>query len=117
MDVTIFHNPNCSTSRNTLALIRGAGIEPVIVDYQKAPLTRYRLQQLLRDAGLRAPDVLRWKEPLAAELGLRADQPEPQLRDAIVSHPRLLERPLVETPRGVALCRPAERVLALLTQR
>jgi len=114
MDVTIYHNPACSTSRNTLALIRGAGIEPVVVDYQKAPPTRRRLQQLLRDAGLRVQDALRWKEPLVAELGLRPDQPESQLLDAILAHPRLLERPLVESDRGVRLCRPVERVLELL---
>ena len=114
MDVTIFHNPNCSTSRNALALIRQAGIEPVVVDYQKAPPTRARLQQLLRDAGLNARDVLRWKEPLASELALRPDQPEAQLLDVIVANPRLLERPLVESARGVRLCRPVERVLELL---
>jgi arsenate reductase (glutaredoxin) len=117
MDVTIFHNPNCSTSRNTLALIRGAGIEPVVVDYQRAPPTRERLQQLLRDAGLQAHQALRWKEPLVAELGLDPGQPEARLLDALLAHPRLLERPIVETPRGVRLCRPAERVLEVLTPR
>ena len=117
MDVTIFHNPACSTSRNTLALIRQAGIEPVVVDYQKTPLTKQRLRQLLRDGGLHARDVLRWKEALATQLGLHPEQPENALLDAIVAHPRLLERPLVESPRGVRLCRPVERVLEILTPR
>jgi arsenate reductase (glutaredoxin) len=114
MDITIFHNPACGTSRNTLALIRDAGFEPVVVDYQKTPPTRARLQQLLRDAGLRPHQVVRWKEALAGELGLQPDQPDAVLLDALLAHPRLLERPLVESRLGVRLCRPAERVLELL---
>ena len=118
MAVTIFHNPRCGTSRTTLELIRAAGIEPVVVEYLRTPPTRDRLAQLLRDAGLRPRDALRRKEALYEELGL--DDPslsEDALLAAMVEHPILIERPLVESPAGVRLCRPAERVRELLPPR
>jgi arsenate reductase len=114
MRATIFHNPACGTSRKVLAMLRSAGIEPEIVDYLQAPPSRARLQALLAAAGLRASQALRWKEPLAAECGLSPDQSDDDLLDAMVAHPRLIERPIVESPLGVRLCRPAERVLEIL---
>lgn len=114
-NVTIFHNPACGTSRNVLALIREAGIEPVVVDYQKTPYTREQLSGLLQVMGLRPRDVLRTKGDLYAELGL-ADPAlsDAQLLDALLAHPVLVERPIVVSPRGTRLCRPKERVLDLL---
>lgn len=115
MTVTIFHNPRCSTSRGVLETIRAAGIEPVVIDYQRTPPSRDRLRQLLDDAGLRPRDAIRRKEPLYAELGL--DDPalsDADLLAAMVEHPLLIERPLVETPRGVRLCRPPGRVREVL---
>jgi arsenate reductase len=113
--VTIFHNPKCSTSRNALALIRDAGVEPDVVEYLKTPLARADLQALAARMGVPARALLREKESLYTELGL-ADPalPDDQLLDAIVQHPVLLNRPIVATPLGAALCRPVERVLALL---
>lgn len=114
-NVTIFHNPACGTSRNVLALIREAGIEPVVVDYQKTPYTREQLSGLLQAMGLRPRDVLRTKGDLYTELGL-ADPAlsDAQLLDALLAHPVLVERPIVVSPRGTRLCRPKERVLDLL---
>lgn len=113
--VTILHNPRCGTSRNVLALIRHAGIEPVVVEYLKTPPSREQLLALLAAMGVGARDVLRAKEAICAELGL--DQPgvsDEAILDAIGQHPVLLNRPIVVTPRGAALCRPSERVLDLL---
>ncbi|TNC10212.1 arsenate reductase (glutaredoxin) [Methylobacterium terricola] len=115
MDVVIYHNPACGTSRNVLAMIRNAGIEPHVVAYLKTPPTQAMLRRLLDRAGLSVRDVLRRKGTPFAELGL--DDPglgDDQLLDAVAAHPILLERPLVESPRGVRLCRPSERVLDLL---
>ena len=115
VDVVIYHNPACGTSRNTLALIRNAGVEPHVVEYLKTPPTRALLRQLLQRAGLSVRDVLREKGTPYAELGLG----DPSLSDdalleAIEAHPILLNRPLVVTRRGVRLCRPSEAVLDLL---
>lgn len=113
--VTLFHNPNCGTSRNVLALIREAGVEPQVVDYQKTPYTRAQLVGLLAAMGLTPRQVLRTKGELYLQLGL--DNPalsDDQLLDAMVTHPVLVERPIVVTPKGTALCRPKERVLDLL---
>jgi arsenate reductase len=115
MDVIIYHNPQCATSRNVLGLIRNAGVEPHVIDYQKCPPTKALLQRLVARAGLSARDVLRTKETPYKELGLD----DPALSDeaalaAISTHPILLERPLVVTPKGVRLCRPAESVIDLL---
>jgi arsenate reductase len=114
-DVTIFHNPRCGTSRNTLALIRNAGIEPRVVPYLESPPSREELTALIRASGLSARDVLRSKEALCAELGL-ADPSlgEAELIDAMVRHPVLINRPIVVTELGTLLCRPSERVLDIL---
>ena len=114
-EVTIYHNPACGTSRNTLAMIRNAGIEPRIIEYVQTPPTRAVLADLIARAGLTPRDVLRKKGDLYAELGLA----DPSLSDdawldAMVAHPILIERPLVVSPLGVRLCRPSEQVLDLL---
>jgi arsenate reductase (glutaredoxin) len=115
MDVVIYHNPACGTSRNTLAMIRNAGIEPHVVEYLKTPPNRALLKQMLARAGLSVRDVLREKGTPYAELGL-ADPAltDEQLLDAVEAHPVLLNRPLVVSPKGVRLCRPSEAVLDLL---
>ena len=115
MDVVIYHNPDCGTSRNTLALIRNAGIEPHVVEYLKTPPNRILVRQLAERAGVTVRDLLREKGTPYAELGL-ADPSltDDQLLDAIAEHPILLNRPLVVSPKGVALCRPSEAVLDLL---
>ena len=115
MSITIFHNPACGTSRNTLALIRNSGDEPTIVEYLKAPPTRDELVALIAAIGLPVRAVLRRKESLYAQLEL--DEPEwsdEQLIDIVLQHPVLLERPIVVTPLGTRLCRPSEEVLAIL---
>jgi arsenate reductase (glutaredoxin) len=118
MTTTIYHNPACGTSRNTLAIIRASGTEPTIVEYLQDPPSRERLVQLMRDAGLSPRDLLRQKGTPYADLGL-ADLAlsDDQLIDAMVEHPLLINRPLVETPRGVRLCRPSEAVLEVLETR
>ena len=114
-DVTIFHNPACGTSRNALALIRAAGVEPVVVEYLKQPPTREELLDLVRRMGVPLRAVLRRKGTPYDELGLDDPAlPDDALLDAIERHPILLERPIVATPDGVTLCRPAEAVLDLL---
>ena len=114
-DTVIYHNPRCSTSRTTLGLIRNAGVEPQIIEYLKAPLTRDELRDLIKRAGLTPRQVIRAKESLYRELKL--DGPavsDDQLLDAMVTHPVLIERPLVVTAKGVRLCRPSEAVIDLL---
>lgn len=117
-DITIFHNPRCSTSRNTLALIRQAGFEPTIVEYLQTPLGVEQLRALAQATGQPVRALLRDKERLAAELGL-ADPAlsDDQLLQAMAQHPILLNRPVVVTPLGAALCRPSESVLELLPTR
>ena len=113
--ITILHNPACGTSRNTLALIRNSGEEPVVVEYLKTPPTRTELVALVAAIGRPVRDVLRRKEALYATLEL--DQPkwsDDQLIDAVIAHPILLERPIVVTPLGTRLCRPSEAVLDIL---
>ncbi|KQP79236.1 arsenate reductase (glutaredoxin) [Methylobacterium sp. Leaf117] len=115
MDVVIYHNPDCGTSRNTLALIRNAGIEPHVIEYLKTPPNRPLVRQLAERAGITVRDLLREKGTPYAELGLaNPSLTDDQLLDAIAEHPILLNRPLVVTPQGVALCRPSEAVLDLL---
>ncbi len=113
--VTIFHNPNCGTSRNVVAMVREAGLEPTVVEYLKAGWSREQLLDLLTRAGAAPRDWLRDKGTPAAELGLL----EPGVADAavleaMVAHPILVNRPIVVTPKGVALCRPSEQALDLL---
>jgi arsenate reductase len=115
MDVIIYHNPECGTSRNTLGLIRNAGVEPHIIDYRKCPPTRLLLTQLIARAGLSVREILREKGTPYNELGL--DDPaldDDALIDAMMAHPILIERPLVVSPKGVRLCRPSELVIDLL---
>ena len=115
MTVTIYHNHACGTSRNTLAMIRATGVEPVIVEYLQDPPSRERLVRLMHDAGLGARDLLRRKGTPYDQLGL--DEPaldEGALIDAMIAHPILINRPLVEAPKGVRLCRPSEVVLEIL---
>ena len=113
--VTIYHNPACGTSRNTLGLIRAAGIEPTIIEYLKTPPDRATLVGLLRRMGLRPRELLREKGTPYAELSLAADHwTDEQLIDHMLAHPILIQRPIVVTAAGVKLCRPAENVLELL---
>jgi arsenate reductase len=115
MSVTIYHNPDCGTSRNTLAMIRNAGIEPEIIEYLKAPPSRSTLKELIARAGLTVRGTLREKGTPYADLGLGDPSvAEEQLLDAMLDHPILINRPLVVTPRGVRLCRPSEVVLDIL---
>lgn len=115
--ITIYHNPNCGTSRNVLALIRNSGEEPTVIEYLKTPPTRETLVKLLADARLSVRDVLREKGTPYAELGLADPKwTDDQLLDAIGQHPILLNRPIVVTPLGTKLCRPSEAVLDILPQ-
>lgn len=115
MDITFYHNPACGTSRNTLALIRNAGVEPTVIEYLKTPPTRAVLQELISSAGLSVREAIRQKGTPYAELGL--DDPkltDEQLLDAMLAHPILINRPFVVTPWGVRLSRPSEIVLDIL---
>jgi len=115
MDIVIYHNPACGTSRNTLAMIRNAGIEPHVVEYLKTPPSRDLLVQLIRRMGIAPRALLREKGTPYADLGL--DEPalsDAALIDAMMEHPILINRPIVVSPQGVRLCRPSEAVLELL---
>jgi arsenate reductase len=115
MTVTIYHNPACGTSRNTLAMIRNAGIEPIVIEYLSAPPARQTLQALIRDAGLTVREAIREKGTPYAELGLEDPAlSDEALLDAMLAHPILINRPFVVTELGVRLCRPSERVLDIL---
>jgi arsenate reductase (glutaredoxin) len=115
MNVTIYHNPLCGTSRKTLEIIRESGSEPNVVEYLKTPPDRDELKKLYDRAGIRPRDGLRAREPLAAQLGLtRPDISDDEILDAMVEHPILIERPLVVTDKGVRLCRPQELVRDIL---
>ena len=114
--VTIYHNPACGTSRSTLALIREAGIEPTVIEYLKTPPDRLTLKALLERMGSGPRALLRAKEPLYAQLGLGAGHwSDEQLIEQMLAHPALINRPIVVTPCGVRLCRPAESVRAILS--
>jgi arsenate reductase len=116
-DVTIYHNPACGTSRNTLALIREAGIEPRVIEYLKTPPDRLTLQDLLRRMKITPRELLREKGTPFAELGLGdAHWTDEQLIDQMLAHPILINRPIVVTPTAVRLCRPAERVRDILAE-
>ena len=115
MTVTIYHNPDCGTSRNVLALIRNSGEAPEVIEYLKTPPSRDELASLIQRMGIRVRDLLREKGTPYAELGL--DNPalaDDELLDAMMAHPILINRPIVVTPRGVKLCRPSETVLDIL---
>lgn len=117
MSITIYHNPECGTSRNVLALLLEAGEEPQVIEYLKTPPDRATLERLVSDAGMAVRDVLRIKGTPYKELGL--DDPaftDAQLIDAMLAHPVLINRPIVVTPRGTRLCRPADAVVDLLMQ-
>jgi arsenate reductase len=115
MDVIVYHNPDCGTSRNTLGMIRNAGIEPHVIEYLKTPPARALLKQLIERMGVTARSVLREKGAPFNELGL-ADPAltDDQLLDAMLAHPILINRPIVVSPKGVRLCRPSEAVIELL---
>jgi arsenate reductase (glutaredoxin) len=115
VDIVIYHNPECGTSRNALAMIRNAGLEPHVVEYLKTPPSRAMLVALIERMGIAPRDLLRQKGTPFAELGL--DDPalgDEQLVDAMMAHPILMNRPIVVSPLGVRLCRPSEAVLDLL---
>ncbi|RZI38140.1 arsenate reductase (glutaredoxin), partial [Herbaspirillum sp. HC18] len=115
VDIVIYHNPECGTSRNALAMIRNAGIEPHVVEYLKTPPSRALLVELIERAGISPRDLLREKGTPYAELGLGdTSLSDEALVDAMMAHPILLNRPLVVSPLGVKLCRPSEAVLDLL---
>lgn len=115
MAVTIYHNPACGTSRNTLAMIRNTGIEPNVIEYLNTPPDRQTLQQMIRDAGLTVREAIREKGTPYAELGLSDPAlTDEQLLDAMLAHPILINRPFVITELGVRLCRPSEIVLDIL---
>ncbi|MFA8631374.1 arsenate reductase (glutaredoxin) [Xanthomonas campestris pv. campestris] len=115
MMLTIYHNPACGTSRNTLEMIRQSGEDPEVIEYLQTPPTREKLVELIAAMGIAPRDLLRQKGTPYAELGL--DNPaltDAQLVDAMIAHPILINRPIVVSDRGAALCRPSEKVLALL---
>ena len=115
--VTIYHNPQCGTSRNTLAMIRNSGIEPEVIEYLKSPPDRATLLALIAATGQPVIDAVRTKEAVFTELNLGAPGvTDAQLIDAMLAHPVLINRPLVVTPLGARLCRPSERVLDILPQ-
>ena len=116
-EITIYHNPRCGTSRNTLAMIRNSGAEPRIIEYLKTPPSREELVALIAACGLGVRGIMRAKEAIFGELGLadpaRTDE---ELIDAMMAHPILINRPIVMTPLGTRLCRPSEVVLDILPQ-
>jgi arsenate reductase len=115
MSVTIYHNPGCGTSRNTLAMIRKSGVDPVVIEYLKHPPSRERLIELVAAMRIPARALLREKGTPYAELGLTEDKwSDNDLIDFMLVYPILINRPIVVTPKGVRLCRPSERVLELL---
>ena len=113
MKATILHNPACGTSRKTLEILRNAGAEVTVIEYLKNPPTREDLIRLYQRAGMTPREGLRAKEPLATDLAL-ADASDDEILDAMMKHPILINRPLVETPKGVRLCRPQELVREIL---
>ena len=115
MNVTIYHNPLCGTSRKTLEIIREKSGEPEIIEYMKAPPSREELKAIYEKAGISPRDGLRAKEPIAAELGLtRDDVSDDGILDAMMEHPILINRPLVVTDKGARLCRPQDAVRDIL---
>jgi arsenate reductase len=118
MSVTIYHNPDCGTSRNTLEMIRQSGVEPTVIEYLRTPPDRATVVRLIADAGLTVRQALRQKDTPFESLGLGDPaKPDAELLDAIGTHPILLNRPFVVTPVGTRLCRPSELVLDILENR
>lgn len=116
--ITIFHNPACGTSRNTVAMVEAAGYQPEVVEYLKAGWTKPQLRELLAAMGAKPRDILRDKGTPAEELGLlKPDVSDEAMLDAMVEHPILVNRPIVVTPNGVKLARPSEAVFELLDKR
>ncbi|UES58829.1 arsenate reductase (glutaredoxin) [Roseibium aggregatum] len=115
MSMTIYHNPKCGTSRNTLEMIRKSGVEPQVIEYLKTPPCREELVDLIKRTGLPVRDILRQKGTPYDELGLGEDRwTDDQLIDFMMEHPILINRPIVVSEKGVRLCRPSEKVLDLL---
>ncbi|MDX8462379.1 arsenate reductase (glutaredoxin) [Mesorhizobium sp. VK23B] len=115
MTVTIYHNPDCGTSRNTLAMMRASGEDPAVIEYLKTPPSRERLLELIAAMGITPRELLRDKGTPYAELGLAYPKwSDDELIDFMLTHPILINRPIVETPKGTRLCRPSEAVLLLL---
>lgn len=115
MSVTIYHNPDCGTSRNTLAMIRQSGVEPEVIEYLKQPPSREKLVELIARMGIRPRDLLRQKGTPYDALGLADPKwTDDDLIDFMIAHPILINRPIVMTPKGVKLCRPSEEVLSIL---
>ncbi|AWP34834.1 arsenate reductase (glutaredoxin) [Pantoea sp. PNT01] len=114
-DITIYHNPACGTSRNTLAFIRNSGVEPLVILYLETPPTRDELQKLIADMGISVRELLRKNTEPYEQLGLAEDKfSDDELLDAMLAHPVLINRPVVVTPLGTKLCRPSEGVLEIL---
>jgi arsenate reductase len=114
MTVTIYHNPDCSNSRKALEVIRARGIEPVVREYLKSPLTRGELAVLAKQTGSPLREMVRYKEAAAAQAGITPDSTDDALLDALAEYPVLLNRPIVVTDKGAKLCRPGETVSELL---
>ena len=115
MDATIYHNPMCGTSRKTLEILKNEGVDVTVIDYLKTPPSKAELKRLYDRAGITAREGLRAKEPLAEELGLlRPDISDEEILNAMMEHPILIQRPLVETDKGARLCRPQDEVRILL---
>jgi arsenate reductase len=115
MNVTIYHNPLCGTSRKTLEILRQSGTGPTVIEYLKSPPSRDDLKRMYERAGISAREGLRAKEPIAEELGLtRPEVSEDEILDAMMDHPVLINRPLVVTEKGVRLCRPQDLVREIL---
>ena len=114
MPTVIYHNPRCSKSRATLAILRERGVEPQIVEYLKQPLSRERLEDLISRLGIPASDLLRRNEKVYKELNLDESRSENELINFMLEHPVLINRPIVVTPKGARLCRPPEEVLEIL---
>jgi arsenate reductase len=115
MAVTIYHNPNCGTSRAVLAALKEKGLEPCVVEYLKTPLTRDELKALIARMGVAVKDVVRWKQKEAVDAaGISETSNDDTLLDAMAQHPVLMNRPIVVTPKGAKLCRPSETVAEIL---
>jgi arsenate reductase len=115
MSVTIYHNPNCGTSRNVLAILKEKGLEPRVIEYLKTPLTRDELKALVTRMGVAVKDVVRWKQKdEVAAAGISESSSDDALLDAMVKVPVLMNRPIVITPKGTKLCRPSETVAEIL---